>query len=130
MPHTLRSVELEDETIAELEVIVGFEDDLAGEANRISNWLRGLPRDEEFGILDSARTTVAEEKQATQTGFFLSAFAALADPASRAYYDRKISQVEHDTQALLRLARCRADVLFAILHDGTFYEPQAAAAVT
>jgi hypothetical protein len=32
MPHTLRSVDLQDETIAELEMIVGFDDDLAGEA--------------------------------------------------------------------------------------------------
>lgn len=42
MPHTLRSVALEDETIAELEMIVGFDDDLAGEVTRISNRLRGL----------------------------------------------------------------------------------------
>uniref|UniRef100_UPI0035D77A6A IS110 family transposase n=1 Tax=Bacillus thuringiensis TaxID=1428 RepID=UPI0035D77A6A len=42
MPHTLRSVDLEDETIAELEMIVGFDDDLAGEATRVSNRLRGL----------------------------------------------------------------------------------------
>ncbi|SFT22714.1 hypothetical protein SAMN04487982_110244 [Streptomyces sp. ok210] len=31
MPHTLRSVDLEDETIAELEMIVDFENDLPGE---------------------------------------------------------------------------------------------------
>lgn len=42
--------------------------------------------------------------------FFLSAFAALADPASRAYYDKKIAQGKHHTQALLCLARRRADV--------------------
>ncbi|MGW3670084.1 IS110 family transposase, partial [Streptomyces sp. NPDC005166] len=58
--------------------------------------------------------------------FFLSAFAALADPRSRAYYDKKISQGKHHTQALLCLARRRADVLFAMLRDGTFYEPQPA----
>ncbi|WP_093493300.1 IS110 family transposase [Streptomyces sp. 2112.3] len=56
--------------------------------------------------------------------FFLSAFAALADPASRAYYDKKITQGKHHTQALLCLARRRADVLFAMLRDGTFYQPQ------
>jgi transposase len=37
--------------------------------------------------------------------FFLSAFAALGDPASRTYYDKKISQGKHHTQALLCLAR-------------------------
>ncbi|KOU25538.1 IS110 family transposase, partial [Streptomyces sp. WM6368] len=42
MHHTLRSVDLEDESIAELEMIVGFDDDLVGEATRISNRLRGL----------------------------------------------------------------------------------------
>lgn len=51
--------------------------------------------------------------------FFLSAFAALGDPASRAYYDKKIAQGKHHTQALLCLARRRADVLFAMLRDGT-----------
>lgn len=42
MPPTLRSVEREDEAVAESELIVGFDDDLAGEAIRISNRLRGL----------------------------------------------------------------------------------------
>lgn len=55
---------------------------------------------------------------------------ALGDPASRAYYDKKIAQGKHHTQALLCLARRRADVLFAMLRDGTFYEPQPSAAVT
>jgi transposase len=55
---------------------------------------------------------------------FLSAFAALHDPASRAYYDRhRISGKTH-TQALLRLARRRITVLFAMLRDGCFYAPQ------
>ncbi|MFI6084078.1 hypothetical protein ACIBBB_24375 [Streptomyces sp. NPDC051217] len=61
--------------------------------------------------------------------FFLSSFAALGDPASRAYYDKKIAQGKHHTQALLCPARRRADVLFAMLRDGTFYEPQPVPAV-
>ncbi|RCG16771.1 IS110 family transposase [Streptomyces diacarni] len=56
--------------------------------------------------------------------FFLSAFAALHDPDSRAYYDMKIKEGKHHTQALLGLARRRADVLFAMLRDGTLYEPR------
>lgn len=50
----------------------------------------------------------------------LCAFAALGNPASRACYDEKIAQGKHHTQALLCLARRRADVLFAMLRDGTF----------
>lgn len=42
MPHTLRSIELADETVAELEMIVGFDDDLATESTRTKNRLRGL----------------------------------------------------------------------------------------
>ncbi|MEW2219049.1 transposase, partial [Streptomyces sp. NPDC006990] len=60
--------------------------------------------------------------------FFLSAFAALSEPRSRTYYDKKIAQGKHHTQALLCLARRRADVLFAMLRDGTFYNPQPAPA--
>ncbi|MFI6937063.1 IS110 family transposase [Streptomyces sp. NPDC050287] len=283
MPHTLRSIELADETVAELEMIVGFDDDLAGEATRISNRLRGLltqihphlervlgPRIQhpavlrlldQFGspaqirkagrrrlvslirpkaprmterlvediftaldeqtvvvpgtdaaaaalivpslvnslqnVLDQRKllATRIEElledhplskvltsmpgigvrtgarilidvgggsnfpsaarlaayaglapatrssgpsirgEQPSRRGnkqlkraFFLSAFAALADPVSRTYYDKKTAQGKHHTQALLCLARRRADVLFAMLRDGTFCEPQPAAA--
>ncbi|MFE5549690.1 IS110 family transposase [Streptomyces sp. NPDC056534] len=276
MPHTLRSVDLEEGTIAELEMIVGFDDDLAGETTRISNRLRGLltqihpslerllgprvqhpavlklldqfgssaqirkagrrrlvtsirpkaPRmaerlvediftalDEQtvvllgtdaaalivpslaaslqavldqrkllasrieelleahplskvltpmpgIGVMTGARILIdvgssfpsaahlaayagaptplgsgssIRGAQPSRRGskqlkraFFLSAFTALADPASRTYYDKKINQGKHHTQALLCLARRRADVLFAMLRDGTFYEPQPA----
>ena len=54
---------------------------------------------------------------------FLSAFAALRDPVSRAYYTRKISQGKRHNQALIALARRRCDVLFAMLRDGTYCSP-------
>ncbi|NED49718.1 IS110 family transposase, partial [Micromonospora aurantiaca] len=41
LPHTLRRVDVGDEALAELEVLVGFDDDLAGEATRVSNRIRG-----------------------------------------------------------------------------------------
>lgn len=275
MPHTLRSVDLEDETIDELEMIVGFDDDLAGEATRVSNRLRGLltqihphlervlgPRIqhpavlmllERFGApalvrkagkrrlvtlirpkaprmaerlvediftaldeqtvvvpgtdaaalivpsLAGSLTAVLDQRKllagrieellethplskvltsmpgiGVRTGarilidvgdgssfpsaahlaayaglapatrssgssirgeqpsrrgnkqLSLSAFASLADPRSRTYYDKKIAQGKHHTQAILCLARGRADVLFAMLRNGTFYEPQPA----
>lgn len=55
---------------------------------------------------------------------FLSAFATLRDPESRAYYDRKITLGKRHNQALIALARRRSDVLFAMLRDGTIYEPR------
>ena len=42
---------------------------------------------------------------------FLSAFAALRDPLSRTYYDRKIAQGKRHNQALIALARRRCDCL-------------------
>ena len=54
--------------------------------------------------------------------FFLSAFTALKDPLSRAYYDRKRPQGKRHNQALIALARRRCDVLFAMLRDGTLYD--------
>src|SRR5918999_5431337 len=42
LPHTLRRVDSGDEALAELEVLVGYDDDLAGEATRVRNRIRGL----------------------------------------------------------------------------------------
>ena len=53
---------------------------------------------------------------------FLSAFAALHDPESRAYYDRKRAQGKRHNQALIALARRRSDVLFAMLRDGISFK--------
>ena len=60
---------------------------------------------------------------------YLSAFAALGDPTSRAYYERKKAQGKRHNQALIALARRRCDVLYAMMRDGTLYqEPVANAA--
>jgi len=57
---------------------------------------------------------------------FLSVFAALRYPISRAYYARKISQSKRHKQALIAIVKRRCDVLFAMLRDATFYSPPAA----
>ncbi len=59
---------------------------------------------------------------------FLSAFAALHDPTSRAYYDRKRAEGKKHNAALICLARRRVDVLHAMLRNGTLYEPRTPAA--
>ncbi|SFO37131.1 Transposase IS116/IS110/IS902 family protein [Pseudonocardia ammonioxydans] len=60
---------------------------------------------------------------ALKSALFLSAFASLADPVSRAYYDRKRAQGKRHNAALICLARRRTDVLFAMLRDRTPYSP-------
>lgn len=55
---------------------------------------------------------------------YLSAFSALKDPLSRAYYDRKRAERKSHQQALIALARRRCDVLFAMLRDNAVYDPE------
>lgn len=42
MPHALRRVDVGDEALADLDVIVGFDDDLAAEVTRVTNRIHGL----------------------------------------------------------------------------------------
>lgn len=66
--------------------------------------------------------------RALKAALYLSAFASLRDPASRAYYDRKRSEGKRHSAALLCLARRRTDVLYAMIRDRQPYQPQAAPA--
>lgn len=53
---------------------------------------------------------------------FQSAFASLADPLSRAYYDRKRAEGKHHNAALICLARRRINVIYAIMRDSVPYQ--------
>ena len=59
---------------------------------------------------------------ALKSALFLSAFASLADPTSRAYYDRKRAQGKRHNAALICLARRRIDVIYAMLRDRKPYQ--------
>lgn len=59
---------------------------------------------------------------ALKSALFLSAFASLADPTSRAYYDRKRAQGKRHNAALICLARRRVDVIYAMLRDRKPYQ--------
>lgn len=60
---------------------------------------------------------------ALKSALFLSAFASLADPASREYYDRKRREGKRHNAALICLVRRRVDVMFAMLRDRKPYNP-------
>ncbi|GAA2344134.1 IS110 family transposase [Streptomyces kunmingensis] len=55
---------------------------------------------------------------------FLAAFASLSSPESRSYYDKKRAEKKRHNAALICLTRRRVDVLFAMLRDGTLYQPR------
>jgi transposase len=63
--------------------------------------------------------------RALKNALFLSAFASLSDPTSRAYYDRKRAQGKRHNAALICLARRRTDVLYAMLRDRKPYQQPA-----
>ena len=52
---------------------------------------------------------------------FLAAFAALRDPAAKAFYDRKRAEGKRHNAALICLARRRCDVILAMLRTGQPY---------
>ncbi|WP_331747346.1 IS110 family transposase (plasmid) [Streptomyces sp. NBC_00853] len=58
---------------------------------------------------------------------FQAAFAAIgckSDPSSRTYYDRQRARGKTHTQAILRLARQRVNVIHAMIRTGALYEPR------
>lgn len=60
--------------------------------------------------------------------FYQAAFASLrSSPESRTFYDRKRTEGKRHNQALMALARRRVNVLWAMLRDGTQFEPALAA---
>lgn len=54
---------------------------------------------------------------------YISAFASLKHPPSRAYYDRKRAEGKSHTAALTCLARRRVDVMHAMIRDRQTYQP-------
>lgn len=62
--------------------------------------------------------------KALKNALFRSAWiASNCDPVSRAYYDRKRAEGKRHNAAIICLARRRLDVMYAMLRNGTFYDP-------
>ena len=76
----------------------------------------------------SGRTIKGEHQarrgnRALRGALYISAFASLKHPPSRAYYDRKKAEGKSHTAALTCLARRRVDVLHAMIRDRQPYQP-------
>ncbi|GAA4640718.1 IS110 family transposase [Actinoallomurus vinaceus] len=57
--------------------------------------------------------------------FYTSALISIRNAAeSRAFYDRKRAEGKHHTQAVLALARRRVNVLWALIRDRRYYQPE------
>lgn len=75
------------------------------------------------GTSIKGETSSRRGNHALKSALYLSAFASLADPTSRAYYDRKRAAGKRHTAALVCLARRRVDVLYAMIRDRQPYQP-------
>lgn len=72
-------------------------------------------------------STLHRGNRLLKRALFQAAFAAIgckADPSSRIYYDRQRARGKTHTQAVLRLARQRVNVIHAVIRNGTLYEPR------
>ena len=54
--------------------------------------------------------------------FYSAWVASNHDPISKTYYDRKRAEGKRHNAAVIRLARRRCNVIFAMLRDGTYYQ--------
>ena len=58
--------------------------------------------------------------------FYSAWIASNRDPISKAYYDRKRAEGKRHNAAVICLARRRCNVIFAMLRNGTYYQPPTA----
>lgn len=65
----------------------------------------------------------AGNKRLKNALFYSAWISTRCDPDSKAYYDRKRAQGKRHNAAVMCLARRRCNVLYAMLRDGTYYQP-------
>ncbi len=120
MPHALRRVGGDDDLIADLAVIVGFDDDLASEVNRVSNRIwQQHPR----------RTPLTSREQTPQTGPIPLRFRSPPRPRlPRLLRPETRRWEETQRRDHLPSPTTRVDVLHAMLRNGTYYQPRPAVA--
>jgi transposase len=86
------------------------------------------PVTRQSGTSLNAETRSRRGNHRLKNAMFLAAFASLRDPASRAFYDRKIAEGKRHNAALICLARRRCDVILAMLRNRQPYQPDRAKA--
>ena len=86
------------------------------------------PVTRQSGTSLNAETRSRRGNHRLKNAMFLAAFAALRDPASKAFYDRKRAEGKRHNAALICLARRRCDVILAMLRDRKPYQPDRARA--
>jgi transposase len=92
-------------------------------AARIASYAGLAPATRQSGRSIKAEHQARRGNRTLTGALYLSAFASLEHPPSRAYYDRKRTEGKSHTAALTCLARRRVDVLHAMIRDRQLYRP-------
>ncbi len=90
-------------------------------AGHLAAYAGPAPVTRRSGTSGVGETRSQRGNHALKSALFLSAFASLADPVSRTYYDRKRAAGKRHNAALICLARRRIEVLFAMLRTKSKY---------
>jgi len=85
------------------------------------------PAGRQSGTSLNAATRSRRGNHRLKNAMFLAAFAALRDPESKAYYDRKRAEGKKHNAALICLARRRCNAILAMLRDRKPYQPRTTA---
>ena len=107
---------------AEFLVAVGDTSAFAG-SGHLAAYAGLAPASRDSGRRTGNNRRMRGGNKALKRVFYLSAFARLSSPASRAFYDRKRGEGKKHHQAVIALARRRVNVLWAMLRDGRRFEP-------
>ncbi|MBK6019512.1 IS110 family transposase [Streptomyces sp. MBT53] len=108
---------------AEFLAATGGDMDAFGTADRLAGYAGLAPVPRDSGRVSGNLHRPRRYHRGLLRAFYLSAFASLRScPASKRFYERKRAEGKGHKQALLALARRRANVLWAMIRDGACYQ--------
>lgn len=109
---------------AEFIAATGGDMDAFGTPDRLAGFAGLAPVPRDSGRVSGNMRHPRRYHRGLLRAFYLSAMASIRScRASRAYYQRKRDEGKGHKQAVLALARRRANVLWAMLRDGALYQP-------
>lgn len=109
---------------AEFIAATGGDMDAFGTPDRLAGFAGLAPVPRDSGRVSGNMRRPHRYHRGLLRAFYLSSMASIKScPASRAYYQRKRHEGKGHKQAVLALARRRANVLWAMIRDGAFYQP-------
>ncbi|WP_436969369.1 IS110 family transposase [Actinacidiphila glaucinigra] len=108
---------------AEFLAATGGDMDAFGSADRLAGFAGLAPAPRDSGRVSGNLRRPRRYHRGLLRAMYLSALTSLrCCPASKAFYDRKRAEGKGHKQALLALARRRANVLWAMIRDGACYQ--------